>query len=363
MKQSYRYRALDGWRGLCAIIVAIYHYPRVLEFQHWPLFSAGWIFVDYFFVLSGFVITHRYLIVGRGVDLGHLLKARLVRLYPIHAITLALTLGAALFIALVRYASTSVVRVDGVGDDLFGFVSIVVKHAALTQGFASFGGVGLNVPSWSISVEFWTNIAFAVLARVGGMNRLSLLFIALGATSLLFVETPSSYLDGSIVTNLARSVQGFAIGALAYLLRQSGALPALAGRVTASIAELGCLVLVIIAAAMARQLTVLWLLPLVFAVCVLSYAAERGLVSDLLVSPFFQRAGELSYAIYLVHFTCVGLFYAAGTATTKLPLLRSITEVIGGNILAPTGFLLYLLTVWISASIITRIASSIYARA
>ena len=359
----HRYRALDGWRGLCAITVAVYHYPRVLDFLHWPIFSAGWIFVDFFFVLSGFVITHRYLVAGHGVDLALFIRARLVRLYPVHVVALFLTLAATLLVAAVRYATTSVVRVDGAGDSLAAFAWIVAKHAAMMQGFESFGSVGLNVPSWSISVEFWTNIAFALLARAGGLNRLSLVFIVLAATVLLATQPPSNYLDGSFVSNSVRSVQGFALGALAYLSLERGLRLAKAGRLAMSIAELACLGMVVVAAAVARQLTLVWLLPFVFSLCVLAFAHERGVISDVLTSSFCQRAGELSYAIYLVHFAWVGLFYAAGTAAVKLPELGSAAEKLAGSALAPAGLALYLLAVWISASILTRMASLVYARA
>lgn len=362
MTQPHRYRALDGWRGLCAIIVATYHYPRVMEFLHWPLFSAGWIFVDFFFVLSGFVITHRYLVAGRNIDLGSFLKARLTRLYPIHVITMLATFAAALLIAAIRYATTSAVRVDGAGDGIAGFAWILAKHAALLQGFETFGGVGLNVPSWSISAEFWTNIAFALLARAGGLSRLSLVFLALATTVLLAMQIPSSYLDGSLVTNAARSVQGFALGALAYRITRRGVPSAALSKVAVSVAELICVGSVFAAAALARQLWHPWLLPFVFAFCILVFASERGIVSNLLTTAFVQRAGELSYAIYLVHFAWVGLFYAAGTAAVKLPALGAAVDRVGGAFAAPAGLALYLLAVWISASVVTHAANAWHAR-
>jgi peptidoglycan/LPS O-acetylase OafA/YrhL len=116
------------------------------------------------------------------------------------------------------------------------------------------------------------------------------------------------------------------------------------------------------AAAIARQLTLVWLLPFVFSLCVVTFASERGLVSDLLTTAFFQRAGELSYAIYLVHFAWVGLFYAAGTAAAKLPALGAFAERVSGNVIAPAGFFVYLFVVWISASVVTRLASAVHAR-
>jgi peptidoglycan/LPS O-acetylase OafA/YrhL len=55
-----RYVVLDGWRGIYAILVALFHCP--LYWHGWDtLFVRGsWLFVDFFFVLSGFVIAHAY---------------------------------------------------------------------------------------------------------------------------------------------------------------------------------------------------------------------------------------------------------------------------------------------------------------
>jgi peptidoglycan/LPS O-acetylase OafA/YrhL len=55
-----RYEALDSWRGVCALLVALYHFPTIFYFSETTLIRSGWRFVDFFFVLSGVVITHGY---------------------------------------------------------------------------------------------------------------------------------------------------------------------------------------------------------------------------------------------------------------------------------------------------------------
>ena len=55
-----RFEALDGWRGLCALFVAIMHFPAASPLTQNAFFGNAWLFVDYFFVLSGFVIANGY---------------------------------------------------------------------------------------------------------------------------------------------------------------------------------------------------------------------------------------------------------------------------------------------------------------
>ena len=55
-----RFHVLDGWRGVCALLVALFHVNAVGHFYGLPVVRNGLLFVDFFFVLSGFVITHAY---------------------------------------------------------------------------------------------------------------------------------------------------------------------------------------------------------------------------------------------------------------------------------------------------------------
>ena len=58
--QSDRFVALDSWRGICALLVALFHVPIIGVMRQVTLVSNGYLFVDFFFVLSGFVIATVY---------------------------------------------------------------------------------------------------------------------------------------------------------------------------------------------------------------------------------------------------------------------------------------------------------------
>ena len=55
-----RFAALDSWRGIAALLVALLHFRFLGHFYSLDFVRNSWLFVDFFFVLSGFVITHAY---------------------------------------------------------------------------------------------------------------------------------------------------------------------------------------------------------------------------------------------------------------------------------------------------------------
>src|SRR5690606_39116617 len=95
-----RFAALDGLRGISAVAVAFFHLPLAFHLFGSPLVREAYIFVDFFFVLSGFVIAHAYgaRLTG-GAELGDFLVRRIGRLWPLHLATL----GALVALEAIRY--------------------------------------------------------------------------------------------------------------------------------------------------------------------------------------------------------------------------------------------------------------------
>jgi peptidoglycan/LPS O-acetylase OafA/YrhL len=153
-----RFEVLDSWRGVCAMMVALYHFPFISFVADLGVIRSGWLFVDFFFVLSGFVITHAYRTeIAYPGDTLQFIRRRFFRLYPLHFCTLSavlawtLLLNTARMIGAARYP-----ELFHAHETLFdGLFEKIVRHLILLQGF-TMSDVGLNAPSWSISVEFWT---------------------------------------------------------------------------------------------------------------------------------------------------------------------------------------------------------------
>ena len=91
-----RFAALDGWRGICALMVCVFHFnhearwaPGDNAFVH-----GGYLFVDFFFVLSGSSspIAMASRITDRG-ELGRFMPLRFGRVWPLHAVVLMAWVG------------------------------------------------------------------------------------------------------------------------------------------------------------------------------------------------------------------------------------------------------------------------------
>ena len=96
--QQHRYEILDGLRGIAAIMVVIFHISEAFSYD--PVYkhlNHGYLCVDFFFVLSGFVIGHAYLdrLMTHKMTPWSFIKTRLIRLQPM--VFFGIILGALLF--------------------------------------------------------------------------------------------------------------------------------------------------------------------------------------------------------------------------------------------------------------------------
>ncbi len=93
--RNQRFLALDAWRGICACLVALFHFGSTSHIQNLPLLRNAYLFVDFFSVLSGFVIFASYEEkLKDGFGAGRFLLLRLGRLYPLHLVLLLAFMGA-----------------------------------------------------------------------------------------------------------------------------------------------------------------------------------------------------------------------------------------------------------------------------
>src|SRR5260370_553845 len=85
-----RFEVLDSWRGIGALFLVLYDVRTLFVFSDSAVIRSGWLFVDFFFVLSGFVTTHAY-----GTEIADLdnafrfIRRRFLRIYPLHFCTFA----------------------------------------------------------------------------------------------------------------------------------------------------------------------------------------------------------------------------------------------------------------------------------
>lgn len=291
-----RYLALDSWRGLCALIVALYHVKKLdgnivgLAFiQH------GWMFVDFFFVLSGFVICANYAerLKAQQIGIGRFMLLRFARLYPLHLVMLA---AVVIIEALPLIVPPLVGIFDSAPfsrtDESPGYVlaNLLLVHA---MGFTD--RLSWNIPSWSISVEFWTYLIFAVVTVSAREKTLRLIAVAaiIVLPILLGLFSPAN-LNATVHLGLLRCLYGFAMGAVIWRLHQKFARFSTTSELVVAASVAGFVT-------MAGEGPFSLVAPYLFGAAVLVFAAESGAVSRALRWTPLQMLGVLSYSIYMVH--------------------------------------------------------------
>lgn len=304
-----RFRALDGWRGICALLVAAHHL-EVRGFVYWqPLVRNAWLFVDFFFVLSGFVIAHAY---GDRLSDRDAIKTfvlrRFGRLWPLH-VTILLALVAT---ELSRLAIAHIHPIAGEHPAFTADRSVyaIITNLALVQALGLHSFDTWNGPAWSISVEFYTYLIFAgAIAAVRSQRARLAVSLLLALGGLVVLARFSQFgMRESYHWALARCVFGFFMGTLTYEAWRRGAANALGG----SAAELAAAVSVILFLTYVSGHAALeyFSTPL-FCLVVLIFAADRGIFSQALARSVPAALGRWSYSIYMVHTLVLVLSFSA----------------------------------------------------
>ena len=293
-----RFRALDGLRGIAALLVVLLHVEWTNHITGLQFVSNGYLAVDLFFILSGLVISANY--ANRVVDYGTTLRfiaLRFFRLYPLHLALLITFVGLECVKASVKYA--------------FGFapghepftggqsLASLVTNLFLVQGLGLLPTPGWNGPSWSISCEFVAYFLFAVVAWTGlTRTRLFLIGGAI-ATGLAYVSLAVSRDTLNVVYDLGfvRCFAGFFWGMLIY--RWSGWVSSRPFK-RAQRYEIGVAAAVIVAMATFSGAMILILIPL-FILLIALLRSDHGPIASMLHSRPAQYLGRISYSVYMVH--------------------------------------------------------------
>lgn len=339
-----RFVALDSWRGIAAVMVVLHHVPQAGFLVENSLVRHAWLFVDFFFVLSGFVIASAYYRkLADGYSLGHFMALRLGRLFPLHATMVVLF---ALFFMAMGWAGSAADSFVGAGWPEF------VRTLYFLQIFASPPLSNFNFPSWSIAAEFWV-YGLAALGIAAFRHRIFAVAALVAAVSLwpLWVYGPGPLFEFQPGIALARALFGFALGMIVWQL--SGARTAPSTKPPSRLMTM-CEV---IAVAAIGGLIAWWgntplslLLPLVFAAASWLFSLERGAVSRLLRHRAFVMLGALSYAIYIGHVfvirACMTAIEAANVLLpTRLPQVPA--DLVTAALLAATLGFAWLIHRWI----------------
>lgn len=316
-------KPLTGLRGIAALWVALYHI-------HWVAVSQGvapvalrhgYLAVDIFFVLSGYVMTMTYAdraahwSPARYLDF---LVRRLGRVWPLYALV-TVALAAAMALRLLQNSPP-------------GPASILV-NLSLTQSW--WGVHSIDEPSWSVSAEMLAYLVFPPLALLLSNRRpiaylgvIALMIAGIAGLPTLQVwqaghrfggNGPLDISDPTTVAPLLRCFLGFTIGIATYRLGQIGWLRHAADDRTAGLVLIATLALI---ALPGTDLAIVAIAPAL----VLVMAAQGRVAEALFANPVVHALGRWSYALYLIHFHSNMI---QGKISAHLPWTGSMARPIG----------------------------------
>lgn len=286
-------KQLTSLRFFAAAWVVAYHYWPQLTGGRPPFVDRGYLGVELFFVLSGFILSHVYLDAAGPARLnyGAFLWARLARIYPVHLATLAAigVMGAAALAMGCRIEHPVLVW------------SALPQNLALVHAWGTVSVAGWNHPSWSISAEWFAYLTFPAFAWAAWRLR-ARPWAAVGLASALILSLYPAFeamagfslAHATAAWGALRIVPCFALGCAVNLLWRAEVLNSAKPALTTSLAAFGA---VVVASLLGAPDLVLVLLfgALIFGLGMMASAGSSVLTGATLV-----YLGEVSFAVYMV---------------------------------------------------------------
>lgn len=312
------FESLDALRGVAAILVVIFHVFEIFSGgDHTKqMLNHGYLAVDFFFLLSGFVIGHAYDDRWIKMSLSDFFKRRLIRLHPM--IVAGMIIGAICF-----YYSASAVLFPPISETpvwkmiVYMLIGFTLLPVTVTMDIRGWGEMHpLNGPAWSLFFEYIANILYAIFLRRLSTRILFALTILAGVNLIWFATSNE---NGDVIGGWSFSPEQLYVG----FTRLS--FPFLAGLVLSRVfrpqkiryAFLLSSALLIVMLVMPRvggtenlwmnglydSLTIIFLFPLIILIGASGEPAEK-------IRPVSRFLGDISYPLYMVHFPFAYIFYA-----------------------------------------------------
>jgi peptidoglycan/LPS O-acetylase OafA/YrhL len=322
---------LDGLRGVAALMVVAFH---VMETHCGgdpvkQIINHGYLAVDFFFLLSGYVMGYAYQDRWERMSLGEFFKRRLVRLQPM--VVMGMIVGAIFFYWqgcewMPKVDQTPVWQMLIIM--LIGFTLIPVPPTMDIRGWNEMHP--LNGPGWSLFFEYIANILYALVVRRFSKNALRVLVVISGAVLIHYAVTGER---GDVIGGWSITQEQLRIGFTRVMF------PFFAGLLlyrTTKIANiknafLWCSLLIILVLAFPRvggydykwanglydSLSIIIIFPIIV------YMGASGQVHSAIGQKVCKFLGDISYPIYITHYALI-YTYTAYVANSKATFAQAL---------------------------------------
>ncbi|MFL9481433.1 acyltransferase family protein [Chitinophagaceae bacterium LWZ2-11] len=323
---KHRFQVLDIFRGMFASFVFLFHLSPFAEtaILNNEFVRNSDMFVDFFFVLSGFVIAYSYQHIETTKQTGDFFKKRLRRIYPLHFVMLM----AFVVIEIAKHLLAGHIQVNNLQSENNGYTFITSLFLLNSFPVFSIKDVSWNIPSWSISAEMAAYLVFGLLVfAINKFNFYKLRNVAylfmLSIMLFLFVRITGGFeLNFTYDYGFLRGIIGFLIGVLClnFFLRTKDIVNK-ASPAFFSFTEPAVLILVcwsIWNGAAVKHIGLVYE-PIFFS-CIYIFSFEKGIVSSTLKKiNVLEKVGKYSYSIYMTHALLISLFNVLFIRILKFP--------------------------------------------
>ncbi len=331
IESKSHYQILDGLRGVAALLVVAFHVLETYSGDRFhQIINHGYLAVDFFFLLSGFVVAYAYDDRWGKMSQWDFYKRRLVRLQPM--VIMGTVIGAALF-----YFQASDVVFPLIGHTpvwklllvmLVGFTMLPLPVSMDIRGWQEMHP--LDGPAWSLFFEYIANILYAVFVRKFSKTALTILVIlSAGLLVQYLLMGPKGDVIGGwsldqtqLHIGFARMLYPFFAGVL---LSRLGKLIRIKGAFTV------CSLLIAAVFFIPRigGPEHLWMNGLYESVCIIIVfplivsIGAGGQITGAFASKVCKFFGDISYPIYITHYALI-YWYTAWVANNKVPMSYGI---------------------------------------
>jgi len=307
------YQILDALRGVAALMVVGFHVLEAYSIpaygddgRYYQLLNHAYLAVDFFFVLSGFVIGYAYDDRWGKMSVANFLKRRLIRLHPM--VVFGTVLGVALFYfgasEVFPYIKDTPIWLMLVVA-LLGMLMLPTPPSLDIRGWSEM--YTLDAPAWTLAFEYLANILYALVFRRLGKAALAVFVLLAGCSTVYLTVTQGDVIGGwelggrHLYIGFTRLLYPFFAGLLLYRLGKTIRLPN-------AFAVSALLLIAVLAVPRIGDATTDWqngvyeaaIILLVFPLIVAIGAG--GTVNSASASRLCTLLGDISYPLYLVNY-------------------------------------------------------------
>lgn len=310
------YNILDGLRGIAALTVVWFHIFEAFATSHVDQqINHGYLAVDFFFILSGFVVGYAYDDRWQKMTIKNFIKRRFIRLHPM--VVLGTIIGALMFYT--QGCSVWDVSVVPMGMLLIASLMNAFLIPA-TPGYEIRGVTEmfpLNGPSWSLFYEYIGNLLYAFFIRKLPTKALFALVVLAGSGLAVFAIWGPL---GDICAGFSLNSVDITGGSLRLLFSFSAGL--LLSRIFKPTYIKGafwiCSLSIVLLLAVPRigGDEYLWMNGIYDTICfailfpLIVYLGASGKTTDKITTQICKFLGDISYPLYMVHYPFIYLYYA-----------------------------------------------------